>query len=327
MTAQISWATRTTTCCSGMRSTISITPTHAATHRTTSAMPSKRRKAREATRSPSVRSDATGSPKSEAKLTAVEKRLRDLEAKLSRGEYHVSERVGAADAVPATRPMTFDDTARAEASGKKRTLSGGSDERENATSVREQSTQSELQRLNDTILALVQRQDKYEIERHRHQKQMYELCQTHKEHTASLESIIAAYEKRFSAISPQTPREWDGPPLSIPPRFARDEPALSPPLEEYPRAARRSARVQLRGTCLGSIKPDRALRSIFSTIKRRTRRTSATNARAMSKLFWSARCDSSRNRSRARTKSSRPWPASSAPPNRNTLNLDGIQSD
>lgn len=208
-------------------------PTHAATHRTTSAMPSKRRKAREATRSPSVRSDATGSPKSEAKLTAVEKRLRDLEAKLSRGEYHVSERVGAADAVPATRPMTFDDTARAEASGKKRTLSGGSDERENATSVREQSTQSELQRLNDTILALVQRQDKYEIERHRHQKQMYELCQTHKEHTASLESIIAAYEKRFSAISPQTPRKWDGPPLSIPPRFARDEPALSTPLEEF----------------------------------------------------------------------------------------------
>ena len=208
-------------------------PAHAVTHRTTTAAPSKLRKARETTRSPSVKSDATGSPKSEAKLTAVEKRLRDLEAKLLRGEYHLPERVGPADVAPATRPMTLDDTARAEASGKKRTLSGGSDERENATSVREQSTQSELQRLNDTILKLVQRQDKYEIERHRYQKQMYELCQTHNEHTANLESIIAAYEKKFAAMSPQTPREWDRPPSSVPPRFTRDEPASSTPLDEF----------------------------------------------------------------------------------------------
>lgn len=84
-----------------------------------------------------VRSDATGSFKLEAKFIAVEKRLRDFEVKLLCGEYYVFECVGVVDVVLVMCLMIFDDIVCVEVSGKKCTFFGGSDERENVTSVRE----------------------------------------------------------------------------------------------------------------------------------------------------------------------------------------------
>ena len=199
--------------------------------------------ANEGAQSPSYASDKTGSPKAAAQLSAVERRLRALEAKLSSGELHAelakapqpvaqppySDGNGSADrasprdenvaaalhkSTAKTSSPTFDDTARAGSEEyKKRTLSSGGDERAQATSAPSQATAEEIHALKETILALQQRQDTYEIERRRHQDQMQELVNMHKERTSALESMIEAYEARFRAtigMSPRTPLERSG---------------------------------------------------------------------------------------------------------------------
>ena len=178
---------------------------------------------RAGTRSPSpgFDSDDTGSPKPTSKHNTVDRRLRALEKKLLRGDFHkqspMSERRPAnrstsnhednANAVQRPKSKTVDDTAHnIDSEHKKRSVSGGSDGQQNATSLPAASVQAEMQTLKDTILALQRRQDEYEVERARHEKYLYDLSRMHQEHTKSLESIIDVYQGRLQAMSPQSPR-------------------------------------------------------------------------------------------------------------------------
>ena len=178
---------------------------------------------RAGTRSPSpgFSSDDTRSPKPTSKHNTVDRRLRALEKKLLRGDFHkqspTSERrlanrstlnhEGNANAVQRPKSKTVDDTAHnIDSEHKKRSVSGGSDGQQNATSLPAASVQAEMQTLKDTILALQRRQDEYEVERARHKKYLYDLSRMHQEHTKSLESIIDVYQGRLQAMSPRSPR-------------------------------------------------------------------------------------------------------------------------
>ena len=174
--------------------------------------------------SPGFASDATGSPKPTNEQNTVDRRLRALEKKLLRGDFHkqspmserrlanrsIPSREGNANANQRPKSKTIDDTAHNnDGEHKKRSVSGGSDGHQNATSLPEASVQAEMQSLKDTILALQRRQDEYEVERARHKKYLHDLSRMHQEHTKSLESIIDAYQVRLQTMSPQSPRARD----------------------------------------------------------------------------------------------------------------------
>lgn len=174
--------------------------------------------------SPGFASDDTGSPKPTNKQNTVDRRLRALEKRLLRGDFHkqspmserrlanrsIPSREGNANANQRPKSKTIDDTAHNnDGEHKKRSVSGGSDGHQNATSLPEASVQAEMQSLKDTILALQRRQDEYEVERARHKKYLHDLSRMHQEHTKSLESIIDAYQVRLQTMSPQSPRARD----------------------------------------------------------------------------------------------------------------------
>ena len=184
---------------------------------------------REGTESPSRGSDKTASPKSTAQISAVERRVRALEAKLASGKFraahglhpsatkgHSSEDDASAERSPALPPLekpaaksspTIDDTARASAENKP--LSSDGDKLRQATSAPSKvDVVDEVHSLKVIIADLQRRQDSFEVERRRYQEQLLDMANLHKERIASLESTIDAYETKFKAsagTSPHTP--------------------------------------------------------------------------------------------------------------------------